>query len=60
MYGMPPAPFFPFPGMQVPPQFHQGIPMLREKLQPAYHKQFTMPMTPNNLSNQVFGAEKQL
>jgi hypothetical protein len=33
MYGMPPAPFFPIPGIQMPGHFHQGAPMaLREKL----------------------------
>ena len=29
-------------------------------MQSAYHKQFVLPVTPNNMSSQVFGAEKQL
>jgi hypothetical protein len=53
-------PFYPFAaGMPIPPPQYQP----RERQthhSSAYHKQFTMPITPHNLQHQVFGAEKQL
>jgi len=52
-------PFYPFTGMPLPP--HQYQPRERQAHHAsAYHKQFTMPITPNNLQQQVFGAEKHL
>lgn len=51
-FGMPPHPGFfhhmPTPGMP-------AVPNRDKHHSTAYHKQFTMPITPNNLQSQVFG-----
>lgn len=55
-FGMPPHPGFfhhmPMPGM--PPV---GSSTRDKHHSSAYHKQFTMPITPNNLQSQVFGEK---
>ena len=57
-----PIPFYTMPGMMIPPQYqHQGGNHRSEKHHhsSALHKQFTMPITPNNQQD-LFAAEKQL
>lgn len=57
-FGMPPHPAF-FHQMPMPGQMNPSATPHRDKHHSsAYHKQFTMPITPNNLQSQVFG-EKQ-
>lgn len=58
-FGMPPHPAF-FHQMPMPGQINPSAAPHRDKHHSsAYHKQFTMPITPNNLQSQVFGGEKQ-
>jgi hypothetical protein len=58
-FGLPPHPAF-FHQMPMPGQMNPAAAPHRDKHHSsAYHKQFTMPITPNNLQSQVFGGEKQ-